>query len=151
MESYAHFQVGWTVVVILVLIFAFIFFYYRNRPKGRSSIIWSAAVVVVVLLLFYGMRVKIEGQQLNLSYGIGIIGKSIDLTKVQSCEVSSYGWRSGVGVRIMKDKTLYNVGGGKAVTIKLSDSPKLIMIGTDEPEMLKQAIDRAAMSTREKR
>lgn len=146
MKSYSHFQFAWVIVVGSAVLFLLIFLYLRNRPESFSNMMWSGIVLFAVVVLFFGLKVKIVDSKLSLVYGVGVIRKTINLQNVESCEVSSYGWLSGFGIRVLRSGVLYNVSGTKAVTLKMKGKSRFVMVGTDEPEELKKAIDQSIQS-----
>ena len=107
-------------------------------------------VVALFLLLAFGLAayvtltVEVDAERVLARFGIGLIRKSIPLTDIARCEVvrtpSWWGW----GMHWTPSGWLYNVSGRAAVRIEMR-SQRPVMIGSDEAERLKAAIDAGLM------
>jgi hypothetical protein len=62
--------------------------------------------------------------------------------EIEECTIVKNSWWYGWGIRLTPYGWLYNVAGWEAVEVLLKNGKK-IRIGTDEPEKLSLAIDRA--------
>ena len=103
-------------------------------------------VVALFLLLAFGLAayvtltVEVDAERVLARFGIGLIRKSIPLTDIARCEVvrtpSWWGW----GMHWTPSGWLYNVSGRAAVRLEMT-SQRPVMIGSDEAERLKAAID----------
>jgi hypothetical protein len=92
------------------------------------------------LALFITLTVKISGNSVKLSFGVGIIQREFPLDQVKSIKEVNYPWWYGWGLRIIPGGRLYNVSGTTAVELKMNDD-KVVMIGTDEPDKLYYALN----------
>jgi hypothetical protein len=92
------------------------------------------------LLTYATLTVEVDEKRVVASFGIGLIRKSVDLADIVRCEVvrtpSWWGW----GLHWTPSGWLYNVSGREAVRLDLT-SQRPLMIGSDEAERLKAAID----------
>jgi hypothetical protein len=100
------------------------------------------AVVALVLLLFGSMTVFMDERQVGIRFGIGIIRKKFALQDIESFRKVRNPWYYGWGIHSFPGGVLYNVSGLAAVDLLLR-SGKHVRIGTDEPEALEQALQRA--------
>jgi hypothetical protein len=99
-------------------------------------------VLVVGYLLFFRLVVTVDRTRIRASFGIGWIAKDVPLDAVLASEIVRTRRWWGWGIHWTPAGWLYNVGGRRAVRLELkADRP--VMIGSDEPEALKAAVDAA--------
>ncbi len=140
-NRYEHTQVGYLILVILCIVLAFIIFFMSFI--GFNSIGFIAVLaVVLVLWMFTKLTVEIDSEFLRIKFGAGIIRKKFQLKEICSCREVKNPWYYGWGIRITPNGILYNVSGFLAVEIEMKSGRKY-RIGTDEPEKLAQAIQKA--------
>ena len=150
--TYRHTQVGWAVIVGSALGFGLALVVTLSLSASTlAAVPWL--VVALFLLLASGLAayltltVEVDAERVRARFGIGLIRKSISVADIARCEVvrtpSWWGW----GIHWAPSGWLYNVSGRAAVTIEMS-SQRPVMIGSDEAEALKAAID-AGLTRRE--
>ena len=150
--TYRHTQVGWAVIVGSALGFGLALVVTLSLSASTlAAVPWL--VVALFLLLAFGLAayvtltVEVDAERVLARFGIGLIRKSIPLTDIARCEVvrtpSWWGW----GMHWTPSGWLYNVSGRAAVRIEMR-SQRPVMIGSDEAERLKAAID-AGLTQRE--
>ena len=92
------------------------------------------------LLAYATLTVEVDAEDVRVRFGIGLIRKSIPLSDIARCEIvrtpSWWGW----GMHWTPSGWLYNVSGRAAVRLEMT-SQRPVMIGSDEAERLKAAID----------
>ena len=92
------------------------------------------------LLTYATLTVDVDSQEVRARFGIGLIRKSILLKDIARCDVvrtpSWWGW----GIHWTPSGWLYNVSGRAAVRLEMT-TERPVMIGSDEAERLKAAID----------
>ena len=92
------------------------------------------------LLAYATLTVDDDAENVRVRFGIGLIRKSIPLSDIARCEIvrtpSWWGW----GMHWTPSGWLYNVSGRAAVRLEMV-SQRPVMIGSDEAERLKAAID----------
>ena len=92
------------------------------------------------LLAYATLTVEVDAEDVRVRFGIGLIRKSIPLSDIARCEIvrtpSWWGW----GMHWTPSGWLYNVSGRAAVRLEMV-SQRPVMIGSDEAERLKAAID----------
>jgi len=138
MTRYEHAQFGWVTLVATaagaVMLFAFTF--YLGAPR---ALLVAAAVLVLPLLLFSSLTVVVTDSILRLSFGVGLIRKTIARSDIVRCSVVTNPWYYGWGIHRTPRGWLYNVSGSQAVEIELGNG-SLVRVGTDEPEALCAAL-----------
>ena len=134
MYTYRHTQFG-TVNVVIILAIAPLTF-LPAWVAGAAPIAWLILVFLLgVLALFHSLTVTIDGRDLRISFGIGLIRKRFPLDQIESCQPVRNSWLYGWGIRLTPRGWLYNVSGLEAVELKMK-SGKTCRIGTDEPRVL---------------
>ena len=98
-------------------------------------------IFVGVLLFYYRMTIIVTDRYIKIKFGIGLYTIKIDLAAISSVTVQKYPLYYGYGIRIIPKGLLYNVNGKHAVEIKLKDKKKVIQIGSNDWENLKNAIE----------
>ena len=92
------------------------------------------------LLAYATLTVDVDAENVRVRFGIGLIRKSMPLSDIARCEIvrtpSWWGW----GMHWTPSGWLYNVSGRAAVRLEMT-SQRPVMIGSDEAERLKAAID----------
>jgi len=93
--------------------------------------------------MFYKLSVELQGTKLRLIYGIGLIRFKFNIDQLECSEIITTPWYYGLGIRITPKGMLYNIHGSKAVRIEYITNGKResVMIGTPEPEQLKNSLE----------
>ena len=99
------------------------------------SAILMLGVYLFGLLMFYSLTVEISEEKLKFWFGIGIIQKTIALSKIQSTKEVKNPWYYFWGVKSIPGGWFYAIAPGTAVEIELSDG-KIIQLGTNQPKKL---------------
>ena len=143
--KYTERQIGWTVIVpvlgILVLLLIFYINQWGNNPISYSGLLIMSIIFIISLLLFFQMRTSVDNEKIRISYGIGLIKKTIDIHNIERIEIVRNKWYYGLGIRIIKNGWLYNIHGLNAIELKLKNSKSIIRIGTADNEKLKKEIE----------
>jgi hypothetical protein len=92
------------------------------------------------LLAYATLTVQVDAESVLVRFGIGIIRKSIPLADIVRCDVVRTPTWWGWGMHWTPSGWLYNVSGRAAVRLEMT-SQRPVMIGSDEAERLKAAID----------
>ena len=109
-----------------------------------AAVPWMVAalfgLLVLGLLTYATLTVEVDADRVRARFGIGFIRKTILLEDIARCEVvrtpSWWGW----GLHWTPSGWLYNVSGRAAVRLEMA-SQRPVMIGSDDAERLKAAID----------
>ena len=94
--------------------------------------------MLIGAVLFAALTIEVAEGVLKVSFGPGIIGKMVRIA-IEACRVVKNPWYYGWGLRLTPHGWLYNVSGTKGAEITLK-SGRTFRLGSDEPEMLCQAI-----------
>jgi hypothetical protein len=141
---YREFQFGTFLVITLSLTEILMAWLFVNdigtTPMGLGGFLVISAAITSGLLLFYGMTTVIEHGKIVLSFGIGLICRTIDMSIVQQVDIVKSPWYYGWGIRYIPNGMLYNVSGSAGVELKVVPGDKVIRIGTKDPEQLHAAL-----------
>ena len=91
---------------------------------------------------FSSMTVELDLARLTFWFGPGVFRRSFPLAELRRWTSVTNPWWYGWGIHRTRRGWLYNVGGAKAVELELTDGRR-VRVGSDEPELLCQAIARA--------
>ncbi|HZM00446.1 MAG TPA: hypothetical protein VFD43_09360 [Planctomycetota bacterium] len=107
-----------------------------------AQVVLGAVVVVLAAswLTFSALTVSLEGGQLLLRFGPGLIRRRIDLASIQRVRPVRNSWWHGWGIRWTGEGWLWNVAGYDAVELEFSDGRRF-RVGTDEPAALAAALE----------
>jgi len=141
---YRHKQMGITVVAALglgaglCLLFGIAF----NAPHARLTLFLLAAVLGICAIVFCSLTIELSDRFLSWYFGPGLIRKQVATTEIKDAIVTKSRLVHGWGVHFTSKGWLYNVSVFDAVQIKLK-SGKTFLLGSDEPEQLGSALQRA--------
>lgn len=141
---YRHTQVGYlTLIVILVAALGILVGIVVSLPDDlRPVTLGVAGLMVIIAVLFSSLTVEVDDGELRFHFGPGFWRKRIALSEVTSATPTESSWWEGWGIRFTTRGMLYNVSGTHAVEIEMG-SGRRFRIGTDEPDVLAQAIQTA--------
>jgi len=109
------------------------------EQNALLSLIGGIFVMGFALLLIHNLTAIVEPDGVRITYGIGIINRSIWHRDVLQCSPVKNPWWWGWGMRKIPGGWMWNISGLSAVELKLKNG-RIFRIGTDEPEMLAAAI-----------
>jgi hypothetical protein len=135
---YQHTQFG-TVVVVVLLLATLVAAGAEALTESSALAVIGPALMGVFLALFYALTVEIDATHLTFRFGIGLIRKRIPLAQIVEARPVRTTWRDGWGIHHTRRGWSYTVSGWEAVEITLSSGERLLL-GTDEPHRLTQAI-----------
>ena len=105
--------------------------------------IFVLGIMIIVLAIFSTLTVSAGEDTLRIRFGpVGLIKKGWPLAEIASVTTVTNPWYYGWGIHWTPNGPLYNVSGFGAVEVRLL-SGKTFRIGTDEPEVLRSAIEQA--------
>jgi hypothetical protein len=135
MFPYRHTQIAWPIIgtsfVVLPLLMVAL--------GGPGQISLPFLVVAPLILLFGWLTVLVDNRRLSWRFGVGLVRKSLPITSIRSFRVVRNPWYYGWGIHRTPVGWLYNVAGLSAIDLVLYDGSH-VLIGTDEPETLEQAL-----------
>ena len=146
--KYKSSQTGWIVMSlllgVLVLLTLSVYKPWGNNPIPLTPYLIIAGVFILLILLFYRMTLEIDYPRMKIQYGIGLIRFTFCLDHLQRVEIIHTPWYYGLGIRITPKGMLYNIQGSGAVRIfyQKNGKNKSFMVGTPNPEELKEVLDR---------
>ena len=140
--KYEHTQRGTLIICALSAVIIMIL-----TATFLVGIAWVAIIVlglmVFLLAIMSTLTASVGDDSLTIRFGpIGLIRKSWQISEIVSATTVTNQWIYGWGIRWTPHGRLYNISGSHAVEI-LFFSGKKVRIGTDEPESLKTAIEKA--------
>jgi membrane protein YdbS with pleckstrin-like domain len=151
MKEYTSFQFGWF-ILILGPMMIWIYYLYATQagdnPLPFVPMLLVEALFIVIILLFYGLKVTVKKEEIELKYGIGWIHKTIALNDVQSVKTVRNPWYYGLGIRVIPKRMLYNIHGLDAVELTFSSKKRIVRIGSPESHRLKLEIERRLQALR---
>jgi len=142
---YHHVQWGWAVIAGSVAGFGLALLVTMSlSPATLAAVPWLVValfgLLALGLLTYATLTVDVDSEEVRARFGIGLIRKSIALADIARCDVvrtpSWWGW----GIHWTPSGWLYNVSGRAAVRLEMT-TERPVMIGSDEAERLKAAID----------
>ena len=142
---YAHTQVGWLSRLLFVIgaVVALVLPPHHGTYPGADLVPYLAALAILLLgVLFTRLTVRIDRDTLRVAFGWGWPRRTLQLTDLQSAEVTRTRWYEGWGIRSTRRGWLWNVAGLDAVLLRLAGG-KSMLIGTDEPRRLHAALAQA--------
>ena len=138
MKSKRYTQFGtFTVIILCVLLIVFTILLINHGFSAESETYLYAVLVLTglaSLLLFYKLTIIVDNETISFKLGIGLLGKSYEISEIKSCKPVKNLWIYGVGIRKLPNGWLYNVSGLKAIELRFKDSTRVIRIGTDRPD-----------------
>ena len=154
--NYKETQYGWFVIIVFLIFIISMFFTYLEQwgtqPIPEIPFMILEGFFILILALFYKMNISVEEGVIRIVYGIGLIRIKITPEKIYEVTVFKVPWYWGMGIRITPKGWLYSLNGFKAVLIKYSikGKEKITLIGINDPEQLKTALEHHFYSIAEK-
>jgi len=102
-------------------------------------------VLAICLYLFHSLTIEIDDNNLRFYFAHGFWKKNISLEEIDRIEIVKNHWYYGWGIKLMPHGWLYNVSGLKAIEIQKKNG-RMIRIGSDEPEKVKEILDKIKSS-----
>jgi len=153
MQDYEHTQAGW-LIRIWVGLWAVIFggaaiFVLSTGYERSAGLVFLAigAILALLLALFHGLTVRVSVERVLVSFGVGLIKKSIPVERIQGAAAVRNRWYHGWGIRRIWGGWLFNVSGFDAVELQLENG-RFFRVGTDEPRELLAAVERVLEARR---
>lgn len=147
MTGYKRTQIGYLMLAFIAIGILLVLNYFYLSGNTNPFLLIILAALAVSLLLFSILTVEVDGEEVSVRFGVGLIRKRFPLSEIESHSAVRNPWYYGWGLRRTPIGWLYNVSGLEAVEITLKDGRK-IRIGTDDPTGLDAAIG-AALSNKQ--
>ena len=147
--EYRHTQFGALMfVVFFVTGIVIAFFFLSMLAEGRmAAALAMIGLYLLGLALFYAFTIEVSGGKLKFCFGIGGIGKSYALGEIQAAQEVVNPWYYFWGIKSIPGGWLYAIAPGSAVEVIFKNG-KMIRLGTDQPQKLREAIDDAVAAER---
>ena len=105
-----------------------------------SWFVWLWSTFTILLgALFWCLEVKVNADEILLSYGFGFINKKIQRQQILQVEVVRNAWWYGLGIRLTPHGWMWSISGLDAIELTYQDGNKF-RIGTNQPQGLYQAL-----------
>jgi len=144
--TYQHTQpahvVRAAVILTILALLAPLPFLPEDEPPVVDLRVWLlvfAGLMAVALVLFWSLTVQVTDEALVFWFGPGLIRKRIPLDEIADVEATRTTFWQGWGIHWTTRGWLYNISGFDAVLVRLRTG-KSLLVGTDEPEALANAI-----------
>lgn len=120
---------------VLLIVFASLLIKH-GFSADQETYLYAFLVVVflICLLILYKLTIIVDNTTVSFKLGIGLLGKSYQISEIKSCNSVKNLWIYGVGIRKLPNGWLYNVSGFKAIELRFKNSTRVIRIGTDRPD-----------------
>lgn len=141
---YKEVQFFWILVIPALFFLAFTVFAYLYKFGTKPIPLFMTVIIVVVfliiILLTYKMTINIDDKNISISFGVGIIKKEIDISKIdhKGIKKTRIPWYYGMGIRFGNGIVVYNTRSGSG--IELVSNSKKYMISTKNYEQIKNII-----------
>ena len=148
---YHHTQIGYPVLVGMALgtltqVRALI----RDRRAGKPSW-WLYApgllAFAALMMAFSRLTVEVDATRVSVAFGGWLARRRFELHTIEAASAVKTSWLAGWGIRLTRQGWLYNAWGRGAVQLHLAGGHRFT-IGTNEPEALLAAIERARQGLR---
>lgn len=147
MTRYKRTQIGYLMLTFIAIGILLVLNYFYLSDKTNPFLLIILAALAVSLLLFSILTVEVDGEEVSVRFGVGLIRKRFPLSEIESHSAVRNPWYYGWGLRRTPIGWLYNVSGLEAVEITMKDGRK-VRIGTDDPAGLDAAIGAALSNKR---
>ena len=139
MTAYSSSQTGWLIIALLAAGFIAVF-----STLSLEAITTTQYAVLMALIIasvfFYKLTVVVDRGVIVVSFGQGMISRTIRVRDLASCRVVKVPWYWGFGIRLTPSGWMYNVVGTRAVEVTYKSGKKFI-IGSSEAETLCEVIE----------
>ncbi len=142
MTRYEHRQFGTLNVVVIAVALIVVACIAIVEPVSRTPMLILAAGIVGAMILFSSLKIEVTENRVKWLFGPGLVRGSMPLARIEDARVDSSGFSEGWGIHYTSRGWLYNVSGTRVVVVKLKGG-RQFMLGTNEPEELRDAIKQA--------
>ena len=135
---YRHYQSPRWFMLIAAPVFSCIILFLVTT--GSFSIAWIVILIgLIVGTLFWGLTVEVNKDIIRLSFGFGIIHRSIPRERIATVTQVRNRWWYRLGIKWTPHSWMWSISGLVAVELTYHTGKKF-RIGTDEPEALLEAL-----------
>ena len=143
---YRHTQLGYPILTGMTLgtltqVRALIRDERAGRPRWWLHVPgWLA--FAALMLAFSRLTVQVDETRVSVGFGGGLARRRFEVRTIAAASAVKTSWLAGWGIRLTPQGWLYNAWGRDAVQLRFAGGRRFT-IGTDEPEVLLAAIERA--------
>ena len=138
---YKHTQIGYLLLTLYSIV-ALVLGYFNIMANFHPLTLIALIIILIVLGTFSRLTVAVDDQMLRIHFGLRIIRKAFLLNEVETYRVVKNPWYYGWGIRFTPRGWLFNVSGFSAIELRMKNG-KLYRIGTDDPDNLAKALNKA--------
>lgn len=146
MNDFKEFQFGWLIFIMLIPAYGVIIYLYLNemgdKPMGMGVFLLISFIIILVYLLFYGMTTMVNTEWITVSFGVGIVRRRIQISRIKNVVTVKNPWYYGWGIRLIPKGMLYNISGSEGVELTFIDTERVIRIGSANSSRLKEEISK---------
>ena len=146
MHEYKHTQIGYLLIVALgaaTLLIGYLNLVTRFNPGTLLLLV----IMIFCLALFATLTTHVNGQAVDLQFGIGLIRRRFPLQNVEEYRIVTNPWYYGWGIHLIPGGWIYNVSGWEAIELQMKGGGKY-RIGTNDPHGLLKAIEDSIKSVK---
>jgi len=153
-QTYSHTQIGYAGYAVMASSALAVLWTARSTAviDAPPAVRIALGIITLVLVLtggaFSALKIQVQDDVLRWSFGPGVFRNAIRISDIQQASAVRNPWYYGFGLRFIPEGRLYNVSGLGAVEIVLRSGAK-VRLGSDEPDVLVEAIRAAQQSERE--
>jgi hypothetical protein len=144
METKKYTQFGtFSVAIMLPLLLLFTGLLIKSGVTNSPEFYINALLVltfIICLLIFYKLTIIVNKTNVSFKLGIGLIGKSYNISNLKSCRPVTNSPFYGIGIRMLPDGWLYNVTGLKAIELQFRNKKSVVRVGTNRPEEISELV-----------
>lgn len=146
--KYQSTQTGWLINSIMMSTILFLtlayLFQWGDNPLPLVAYIALVSIFIFIVLLLYKMKIQVLEDYIMVVYGVGIIKFKLKIDQLEEVHIIKIPIGYGIGIRITPKGMLYNIHGRTVVQVKFHSGSvsETVMLGTDNPEALKEVIEK---------
>jgi len=137
-KFYSHKQVSTWLFAVLVPLFVWLSLWaYSAGVLDEAVLVLGFGMTILALL--GSLTTEVSESSVHLSFGLGLIHRTIDRSTIARVIQVRNSWWYGFGIRYTPHGWMWNASGLDAIEITYKNDKKF-RIGTDDPEGLLKAL-----------
>jgi hypothetical protein len=144
--QYRHTQIGYPILAGMALgTLTQVRALVGDKRAGRPRWWWHVpgwATFAALMLAFSRLTVQVDETRVSVGFGGGLARRRFELHTIEAARTVKVPRLAGWGIRLTPQGWLYNAWGRGAVQLRFAGGRRFT-IGTDEPDALLAAIERA--------
>ncbi len=153
MELYRERQFGWFIMVLGIVFPIFLIYAYNyqigTNPISLQLLLLLLPIIAIPLFIFSEMKTIVYSDRFEVKFGYGIIKKVFPFSDLALGIEKRIPWYYGAGIKNYNNGILYSVNSTNAVEFKLKYKRTHIAIGSKNPKVLLDTINRAIQTQSE--